>query len=87
MVTYLGSNCIWMYCNGDYSSTRKSHEYWIMQVIFDCSHVTVRNVQDRCCCQQDLLQAYIGWLLLYLSSVNAPLAVDSFLFTDVYMPD
>ena len=37
--------------------------------------VTVRNVQARCCCQQDSLQAYIGWLLSYLSSVDVPFAV------------
>ena len=49
--------------------------------------MTVRNVQVRCCCQQDSLQAYIGWLLSYLSSVDAPLAVDSLSLTDVYLPD
>ena len=38
------------------------NEYWIMHVIFDRSHVTVRNVQERCCCQQDSLKAYIGRL-------------------------
>ena len=30
-----------------------------MYVIFDRSHVTLRNVQARFCCQQDSLQAYI----------------------------
>ena len=55
-------------------------------VIFDRSHVTVRNVQARCCYQQDSLQAYIGWLLCYMSSLDAPLAVDSFPLTDVDMP-
>ena len=54
-----------------------------MHVIFDCSHVTVCIVQERCCCQQDSLQAYIGRLLSYLSSVDAPLAVDSLSLTDV----
>ena len=58
-----------------------------MHVIFDRSHVTVRNVQARCCCQQDSLQAYIGWLLSYLSSVDAPLAVDSLSLTDIDLPD
>ena len=53
-------------------------------MIFDRSHVTVRNVQ-ACCC--DSLQAYIGWLLSYLSSVDAPLAVDSLSLTDVDLPD
>ena len=50
-----------------------------IHVIFDRSHVTVRNVQfqARCCCQQDLLPAYIGWLLSYLLSVDVPLAVSS----------
>ena len=41
--------------------TRTSHEYWIMHVIFHRNHVTVRNVQARCC-QQDSLRAYIGRL-------------------------
>ena len=59
----------------------------IMHVMFDCSHMTVRNVQERCYCQQDWLQAYIGRLLSYLSSVDAPLAVDSLSLTDVDMPD
>ena len=58
-----------------------------MHVMFDCSHMTVRNVQERCYCQQDWLQAYIGRLLSYLSSVDAPLAVDSLSLTDVDMPD
>ena len=57
-----------------------------MHVIFYRSHVTVRNVQDRCC-QQDSLQAYIGWLLSYSSSVDAPFAVDSLLLTNVDMPN
>ena len=30
---------------GDYSCTRTGHEYWIMHVIFDRRHVTVRNVR------------------------------------------
>ena len=46
--------------------------------------MTVHNVQARFCCRQDSLQAYIGWLLSYLSSVDAPLVVDS--LTDVDMP-
>ena len=49
--------------------------------------MTVRNVQAYCCCQQDSLQAYIGWLLSYLSSVDASLAVDLLLLTDVDLPD
>ena len=59
-----------------------------MHVIFDRSHMTVRNVQARCY-QQDSLKAYIGWLLSYLSSVDAPLAVDLQLLslTDVDLPD
>ena len=56
-------------------------------MIFGRSHVTVRNVQARCCSQQDSLQADIGWLLSYLSSVDAPLAVDSLSLTDVDMAD
>ena len=40
----------------------------IMHVMFDRSHVTVRNVQAHCYCQQDLLQVYIGWLLIYRST-------------------
>ena len=55
-------------------------------MIFDRSHVTVRNMQERCYCQQESLQAYIGWLLSYLSSVDALLAVDSLSLTDVNMP-
>ena len=48
-----------------------------MHVTFDRSHVTVRNVQMCCCCQQDSLQAYIGQLIAVLSSgADAPLAVD-----------
>ena len=58
-----------------------------MHVIFDRSHVTVRNVQVCCCCQQDLLQAYNGWLLSYLLSVDVPLAEDSLSLTDVDTPD
>ena len=41
-----------------------------MNVIFDRSHVTVCDVQDRCC-QHDSLQACIEWLLSYLSSADA----------------
>ena len=62
-----------------------SHEYWIMHVILDRNYVTVCNVQEHC--HQDSLQAYIGRLLYYLSSVDAPLAVDSLSFTNVDMPD
>ena len=54
-------------------------------MIFDRSHMTVHNVQEHCCCQQESLQAYIGWLLSYLSSIDALLAVDS--LTDVDMPN
>ena len=61
--------------------THTSHEYWTMHVIFEHSHVTVCNMQVCCCCQQDLLQAYVGWLLSYLSSVDAPLAVLSLSLT------
>ena len=60
LATYPSSNCIPIWRQGDCTSTRTSHEYWIMHVIFDRSHVTVRNVQVRCCCQQDSLQAYIA---------------------------
>ena len=54
-------------------------------MVVDCSHMTV--------CNMLLMPArlvtgiYIGWLLSYLSSVNAPLAVDSLLLTDVDMPN
>ena len=54
---------------------RASNEFWIMHVIFDRNYVTARNVQEHC--QQDSLQAYIGQLLYYLSSVDILLAVDS----------
>ena len=47
----------------------------------------VRNVQVHCCCPQDLLQDYIAWSLSYLSSVDAPLAVDQLSLTNVDMPD
>ena len=55
-----------------------------MHVIFDRSLVTVRNVQAHCYCS---LQAYIGWLLSYLTSVDAQLAVDSLSLTNVNMPN
>ena len=87
LATFPLSNCIRIWCQKDYSCTRTSHEYWIMHVIFDCSHVIVRTVQACCCCQQASLQAYIGWLLLYLSSVDVSLAVDSLSLTDVNLPD
>ena len=54
-------------------------------MIFDRSNVTVCNVQMCCCCQQDSLKAYVGWLVPYLSSVGAPLAVDQLSPTDVDM--
>ena len=57
-----------------------------MHATFDHSHLIVHNVQVRCYCQ-DSLQAYIGWLLSYLSSIDAPLAVDSLSLTNVDMPD
>ena len=56
-----------------------------MHVILDHNYVTVRNVQEHC--HQDSLQAYIGWLLYYLSSVDTLLAVDSLSLTNVNMPD
>ena len=56
-------------------------------MIFDQSHMTVRNVQAHCCCQQDSLQAYIGWLVSYLSSVDASLAVHLLSLTDVDLSD
>ena len=59
----------------------------IMHVIFDHSHMAVRNVQARFCCQQDLSQAYIRWLLSYLSSVDTALGIDLLSLTDVNMPD
>ena len=43
--------------------------------------MTVRNMQ-ACRCQKDLLQAYYGWFLSYLSSVDTPLAVDLLSLTD-----
>ena len=52
----------------------------IMHVMFNRSHTTVRNVQERCCHKT-------GYRLSYLSSVDAQLAVDSLLLTDVDMPD
>ena len=77
--------------HGDYSCTHTSHPYWIVHVIFECSRVTARDMQVHffvvVFCQQDSLQACIVWLLSYLSSVDAPLAVDSLLLTDVDMPD
>ena len=56
-------------------------------MIFNCSHVTVRNVVSALLLSVDSLQAYIGWLLSYLSSVDEPLAVDSLSLTDVDVPD
>ena len=65
---------------------RASHEYWILHVmLFDCNNVAVHNVQEHC--QQDSLQAYIGRLLYYLSSVDALLAVDLLSLTNVDMLD
>ena len=58
-----------------------------MHVIFNRSHVTVRNVASALLLSVDSLQAYIGWLLSYLSSVDEPLAVDSLTLTDVDVPD
>ena len=86
LATYPGSNCIRIRRQKEYSCTHTSYEYWIMHVIFDRSHVTDRNVQARCCYQQDSLQAYIGWILSYLSPVDASLAVDLLLLTDVDLP-
>ena len=37
----MGSNCIRIWRQKDYSCTRTSHEYWIMHVIFDRHHMTV----------------------------------------------
>ena len=56
----------------------------IMHVIFDHNHMAVRNVQAS---QQDLSQAYIRWLLSYLSSVDTALGIDLLSLTDVNMPD
>ena len=41
LATYPGSNYIWIWRQKDYSCIHTSHEYWIMHVIFDQSHVTV----------------------------------------------
>ena len=56
---------VYRYDVKEITAARASHEYWILHdiMIFDRSHVTVRNVQEHCCWQQELLQAYIGWLL------------------------
>ena len=55
-----------------------------MNVIFAHSQVTVRNVQARCCCQQESLQA-LYWIVsvLLVISIDALLAVDSLSLTDV----
>jgi len=57
-----------------------------MHVIVDRSHV---NVQEHFCSQQDSLQAYVGWLMSYVSSVDVHLhvAVDSLSLTNVDMPN
>ena len=55
---------------------RTSHEYWIIHVIFDRSHMTVRNVQVRFY-SKNLLSAYIIWMVsVLLVIVDALLAVD-----------
>ena len=56
-------------------------------MIFNRSHVTVRNCASALLLPVDSLQAYIGWLLSYLSSVDELLAVDSLLLTDVDVSD
>ena len=55
-------------------------------MIFNRSHVTVRNCASALLLP-DSLQAFIGWLLSYLSSVDELLAVDSLSLTDVDVPD
>ena len=65
------------------AATLTSHECWIMHVKFDCSHMTVRNVQAHCC-QQELVTG-LYWMVAVLSSVM--LAVESLSLTDVNMPD
>ena len=56
-------------------------------MIFNRSHVTVRNCASTLLLPVDSLQAYIGWLLSYLSSVDELLAVDSLSLTDVDVSD
>ena len=56
-----------------------------MHVMFDRSHVTVRNVQARCCCPRLVTGLY--WMVAVLYSVDPSLAVDSLSFTDVYLPN
>ena len=56
-------------------------------MIFNRSHVTVRNCASALLLPVDSLQAYIGWLLSYLSSVDELLAVDSLSLTDVDVSD
>ena len=65
----------------------KMSEYWIMHVIFDRSHMTYRNVHRVVTSKTRYkLTSYIIWMLAVLSSVDGPLAEDSFLLTNVDTP-
>ena len=55
-----------------------------MHVLFDRSHVTVRNVQVRRCCPRLVTGLY--WMVTVLS-VDVPLALDLLSLTDVDLPD
>ena len=63
---------------GDYSCTCTSHKYWIMHVIFERSRVTVRNIQARCCGQQD-------WLIIACCCLTCHLSMH-YLFTIADLP-
>ena len=58
----------------------------ILHMMFEGSHVTVCNIQAYCCSQQALLPTFTWWEPPHLSSVNAPLAVDSQSFTTSIWP-
>ena len=60
---------------------------WLLQYLRTKQFFTVGNVQAHCCCQHNSLQAYIGWLLSYLSSEDALLAVDSLSLSIVDLPN
>ena len=65
------------------SCTRKTHEYWIMCVAFEHSSVTVCNMQECSCCQQDSL-----WMAaVLLVTFDTLLAVGSLSLPDVGLPD
>ena len=84
LATFVSSNCIQNHV------TDVALQLWIldniMHMMFEGSHVTVCNIQAYCCSQQALLPTFTWWEPPHLSSVNAPLAVDSQSFTTSIWP-